>query len=150
MIVFAGAVPGLQAALLRASPDAAVMAGTLGIFLIFLELNRPGRILPGAFGLLLVLLAASALGGHGVELWPALLLLASTLVLLLNLVWRLPLWLLTVAVAGLCFGMRLLLRPGLDAQVHIPVAVCCGLVLGASGAFLSRVAVRARRAKRVN
>ena len=43
------------------SPDAAIVVLTMGVLLIYVELNRPGWILPGAAGLLATLFAGASL-----------------------------------------------------------------------------------------
>lgn len=128
------------------TPDAAVALGTAGICLGFLEFNRPGRILPGAAGLLLFLFACAALADAGLRPAAVLAIAGATAVLLANL-WRsLPLWTLAAATIALVLGLRFLVaRPG--APVHTPVAIVCGLLLGALSGALTRIAYRARRSK---
>ena len=129
------------------SPDGAVAVASLGLLLIYVELNRPGRILPASFGLLLLLLASGALFRLGMELPSALLLLAMVSVALLNLYRRLPLWLLLLGTGGWIVSLRFLVRPRGASFVHTPVALLCGGGLGLLSAFLTRIAYRARRAK---
>ncbi len=150
MILVFTAFSSSLGALAHLSPDAAILLATAGLCLIFLELNRPGSILPGAVGLLLVLLAASVLLRYPLQAWAEALMLLSTAILLGNL-WRsVPLWLLGFAALGLGAASRFLVSAGADRQVHMAVALPCGIAVGGLGAFLSRVAFRARRAKRVN
>ena len=134
-----------------ATPDGAVMLATLGLALIFFELNRPGRILPGAAGLLLTLLASSAVGRFGVRSWAVLLLVCCAATLLANLWRRLPLLCLVACTCVLGVGLRFLVASGSPAgssrQVSTPVAVLCGGLLGTASATLTRVAYRARRSK---
>ncbi len=47
------------------SPDAALLVLTLGLLLIYVELNRPGWIVSGAVGLLAVLFAVASLARAG-------------------------------------------------------------------------------------
>ncbi len=150
-------MPALAAAFLprlsslaHLSPDAAVLLATAGLCLIFLELNRPGLVLPGAGGLLVLLLAAAVLLRYPFRGWAIALLVLSTATLLGNLWRRLPLWMLGSATLGLAAAARFLVSPGADRQVHTAVALPCGVAIGGLGAALSRVALRARRAKRVN
>ena len=49
-------------ALAHLPPDGATFVLTLGMLLIYIELNRPGWIVTGALGLLAVLFAAASLG----------------------------------------------------------------------------------------
>ncbi len=148
-LLFALFLPSLRG-LRGASPDAAVVLAAVGVCLIFLELNRPGSILPGAVGLLLVLLAVSALSRSAIQPWALVLLLGSAGALLLNVWYKVQLWLLVLATLTLTAGIRFLVPPMGARGVHTPVALACGVAVGALGAFLSRVALRARRAKRVN
>ncbi len=123
----------------------AIVLGTLGICLGFVEFNRPGRILPGAVGLLLLLLACARLAAAGLRPTALLLLAAAVLVLLGNLLRSLPAWLLILAIAAIVTGLHRL--PANGAAVPFRVALPCGTVLGALAAALSRIAFRARRAK---
>ena len=132
------------------SPDGAVAMASLGLLLIFVELNRPGRILPASFGLLLVLLASGALFRFGLEPWSVLLLLAAGGLAVVNLYRCLPLSLLLVSAAGWVFALRFAVRPRGSVFVHTPVALACGGSLGILSAVLSRIAYRARRAKALN
>ena len=129
------------------TPDGAVAVATLGLCLVFLELNRPGRILPGAAGLLLTLLGMATLLRDGVEPPAALLLFCSCGVFLLNLWRRLPVWLLLSAIVLVIGSLRYLLPLDRPAAIRLPVAVACGSLLGLLSAWLTRVAYRARRAK---
>ena len=140
----------LFARLEHASPDAAVLLLTVGLALIAVELNRPGMILPGAGGLLVVLCGAYALQGEPLTAWALGLVLLAAGVLLANLYAKVPLPVLLLATGALAAGLRFLVGSPGQQQVHLGTAVVCGLSLGAAGAFLSRVALRARRAKRVN
>ena len=148
--VFAFGSSSLPLAIGTLSPDMAIVIATVGLCLIFLELNRPGRILPGALGLTLLLLAVAAILHH--PLWPAALagLLLASAILVAHL-WRpLPLWLSGATAIMLALSLRFLI-PG-DAKEHIatPIALTCGLLLGLLGTALSRIALRARRLKAVH
>lgn len=140
----------LEIMLAGISADGCVLLGTLGLCLIFFELNRPGRIIPGALGLLLVLFCVSVASRWQLQWWAIALLGLAFLLLLSNLWWRLALWPLAMAVLSLGFGFRFLLRPSAAGEVHLTTAVVCSLLLGVLGAFLSRMALRARRAKAVD
>ena len=133
--------------ILSLPPDLAVALACEGVCLIFVELNRPGRILPGALGLLLTLFGAASLLHHGVRPWAALVFLLCCLTLLLN--WWRSLPALVLACASLLgiVSLRFLLPPGSPVRIHTPVAILCAGLLGLLGAVLTRVACRARRAK---
>lgn len=139
--------------LLHCTPDATVGVLTLGIGLIFFECNRPGSILPGATGLLLVLLAAARLDTLPLTGWAVGLLTVGAAVLLLNLWYLLPWWLLGLATAGQCVALRFLVRlegGGAETPIHTWTALLCGGLIGVFAAMLSRIALRARRAKAVH
>ena len=127
------------------SLNQAILLGTLGLCLGFIEFNRPGRILPGAVGLLLFLFSCARLAHTGLRPGALLLLTAATLILLGNLLQSLPIWLLFLATAGLVAGLHLL--PAHGAPVPFRIALPCGGTLGTFGALLTRIAFRARRAK---
>lgn len=136
--------------LLHASPDAALLAGTCGLVLIALELNRPGRILPGSAGLLLVLFAIAILSQSPFEPWAVALVLVCFAILLANVWLRIAVWALVLTTAGLTVGLCYLLAPSAVRPIHPAVSIGCGLFLGTLLAVLSRIALRARRAKQVN
>jgi membrane-bound ClpP family serine protease len=131
------------------TPDSALLTATAGVCLIYLELNRPGLILPGSLGLLLTLLATAALLHHALTLWALVLLAASVLVLTLNLYRFLPLWLLLAAIVALTTSLRFLVAPA-EAPIHTIPALISGVLVGVLSATLSRIALRARRAKAIH
>ena len=130
--------------------NAAVLLATASLCLIALELNRPGLILPGALGLLLLLLAAAALLSRPLRLWAAGMLVLAVGGFALNLWKRLPAPVLALLIAAVPLGLRFLVRPPRAGGVHPAIAALCGLTLGLLGASLSRIAFRARRLKAVN
>ena len=123
----------------------AVLLGTLGICLGFIECNRPGRILPGAVGLLLFLFSCARLAHAGLHPAALLVLAVAILTLLGNLLRSLPAWVLMVATACLVAGLHLL--PSREAMIPFRIALPCGTILGGLSAVLTRIAFRARRAK---
>jgi len=137
-------IPPSAAALMQLSLDGSVLLFTLGILLIYVELNRPGSILPGAVGLLLALLAVTPLF-HQYLNPPAILALAAG-VLLLARGLRRSTTAITPVVATLCliFGLLFLVRQPANARVHAATAVPCGLLLGLGTTILTRIARRAR------
>lgn len=136
-------------ALTHLSPDAALLLLTLGLLLIYVELNRPGWILPGAVGLLLSLLSIPSLARF--DLQPAAVLLVGTATALLALNLVRPVHTLAAAAATLALVLgfaRLIHGPG-DARVHVVTAILCGLILGVGTSVLTAIARRARTNKRV-
>lgn len=131
-----------------ATPDAAVGVLCTGVLLLFAECNLPGAILPGSLGLLLVLS-----GIYGLSLLPLrplaiLALFASAILLALSA--RIPLRGIVAGAgtSGLVYSLWTLIDRGRSvSQVHPPVAICFGLLLGISASLLGRVAVQASRNK---
>ncbi len=129
------------------SADGAVALATLGVLLVFFELNRPGRIWAGSLGLLLFLLAAATLLGMELRSWAVWSLGLAAAPFLWNLYRRVPLPLLLLATLACIVGLRGLVQPAATSPVNIPTALGAGTVLGTASAALSRIAYRARRAK---
>ena len=131
------------------SPDAALVVFTCGVLLIYLELNRPGTILPGSCGLLLVLLAIAALRAFPPDSVGLVLLLGASCLLLFSVRRKLPIVLEAIALLALICGFyRIGRTPGAKLPYfHLALAAICGLLIGASSLSLSRVARRARRNK---
>ena len=131
-------------ALMQLSPDSSVLLFTCGILLIYVELNRPGSILPGAVGLLLALLSVAPLFHQ--HLNPAAILAIAIGILLLARSLRRSTTAITPVIATLCliFGALFLVRQPINARVHIATAVPCGLLLGLGTTILTRIARRAR------
>lgn len=132
---------------MHVDPSGAVLAASIGICLILLEFNRPGRILPGAFGLLVTLLATSYLLTMGVQMWAVLLLAGCIAVYLGNLWVTLPFWLLGLATITCVAGLRFLVPGQNGVVVSLWVAIVCGGMLGGISSALTRIAHRARRSK---
>jgi len=139
-------VSGLDLAVHGLSPNAAVLLLTAGTLLIYLELNRPGSILPGALGLLSSLLAIYALARGPLHPIALILLLSAIALLSLDLVRPTPIPVAVAATLALILGLRCLL-PNPGQPLALSVAVVCGLVLGISTSVLTRIARRARANK---
>jgi membrane-bound serine protease (ClpP class) len=128
-------------------PDMALLVLTLGLLLIYVELNRPGWIVSGAVGLLAVLFAVASLGR--MEWSAAAMALVGTGVALLavDLRWRTQ-WIVSVAATlALVLGFAYLVRGPVEMRIHTATAVGCGLVLGGCTSILTRIARRARTNK---
>lgn len=134
---------------LLAHPNCAVLVLFVGILLMYVECNRPGRVVPGCVGLLLVLCAGREIGqyplrGIGVEL---LVLGFGALVAGIFLPGRLV-W--GVASAGLfSLGLVWLIQPFGSAHVHPAMAFVVGAGFAGVTLWLAGVALTARRNKRV-
>jgi membrane-bound serine protease (ClpP class) len=114
---------------------------TAGLLLVYWELNRPGLILPGALGLAASLIALASLIHHGNSVATVFIL---TAVLLLGLDLLRPTHRLVVIAAVVALTL------GFFSITPNPVAVLCGILLGAGTGTLTRIAHRARANKRVN
>ena len=128
------------------SLNAAIIALTLGIALIALELNRPGLILPGASGLLLALLSAASLARHHPRPWAAFLLLAAAALMLLQLRLALAPYTAIPTSLALIAGFEWL-TPLTSPPIHAWTAILCGITLGTGITVLTRIARRARQNK---
>ena len=135
-------------ALLQNSPDYLVLLSVLGILLIYVELNRPGLVLPGAIGLTLVLLCSSVILTMSWR-WAGIALLGLAVVMqAFALRQRLPQWAALIAGISAYFGCRGLLAqaPG-HVRISFPVALLTGLILGPGTSVLTEIARRARANK---
>lgn len=129
------------------SPDVAIIALTLGLALIALELNRPGLILPGVCGLLLSLLSAASLLAHHAS--PATALFAAAILGTLVLcAWKRVSWFLAIATTFsliIFIGQLVPAVPG--PEISAWTAILCGITLGTGITVLTRIARRARQNK---
>ncbi len=129
------------------SGDAALGILSAGLLLIVLECNRPGKILPGALGLLLFLIGADELSRNSIPP-PTLWLLCCGSLSILLLWWR-PLFGFPAALGSVCLTVGLASLAKLPSrQISLPWAIGCGLTLGVLSSWLMLIAGRARRAKR--
>ncbi len=122
-----------------ATPDHALLLLTVGVLLIYLELNRPGWIVPGALGLLATLLALAALGRSGVQPVAAVLCLTAVALLAISLRKPVPFAVTAAATLALTLGLA-----QLNPSIHALIAVPSGLLLGVGTSVLTRIARRAR------
>jgi membrane-bound serine protease (ClpP class) len=137
----------VAATLAHLGPDAAVLLLTLGLLLVYTELNRPGWILPGTLGLLLVLLAAASLLRLELSAAALVLLATAAALLLIGLLRPTPPAVALAATLALVLGLyRLVLGPA-PRHVHGGTAIVCGLLLGSGTSVLTRIACRARANK---
>lgn len=134
----------MNVALLPLSPDAALLVFTLGIGLIYLELNRPGSILPGAIGLLLALLALAPLFHQQLSPVAVFLILFGIALLAYGLRRTTHVLIESTAIVCLVFGMLQLVSGPPHQRIHALAAVPCALALGVGTAYLTRIARRAR------
>ena len=124
--------------------NASILVTSAGLLLLYVECNRPGRVIPGVVGLLLLLLGLHSLSQ--LPLRPGAIFLVTLAFALLALTLRgtAPwLWLLAGTALLSCGLARLPAR-----QAWSPPAALCGLVLGSVTGWLATIAGRARRSKR--
>jgi membrane-bound serine protease (ClpP class) len=132
--------------MLSLPPDAALLLLTLGIALIYIELNRPGSILPGALGLLATLLSIAAIANHHPALPAVILCLTAIALLALDLARPTHFLVALGATLALVLGFSRLLH----GSIHLWVSVPCGILLGVGTSLLTRIARRARANKAVD
>ena len=129
------------------SPDQAVLLAVAGVLLIYVELNRPGLILPGALGLLILLLALSSLLSLRLNRIGVVLLAASFCVQMFSLR-RHMVWISSATAGfGVFAGCHLLLVADQPAKIHLPEAAVAGVLLGPGTSLLTAIARRARTNK---
>jgi membrane-bound serine protease (ClpP class) len=137
----------MVAAAAHMSSNAAILLLTLGVLLIYAEINRPGWILPGALGMLLGLLSVASLLRCDLSHAAAALLGTALSLLLLDLLRPTPLLVAVSATLAMVLGLdRLVVGPA-PQRVDTAVAVLCGLLLGGGTSWLTRIARRARANK---
>ena len=130
------------------NPDLCVLLLTLGALLIYLEINTPGAVVPGAAGVLLVLLAAYALHLLPLTSVGIALCLLSGLLLLSEARFRAHGMLASAGVLTLVFGLATLVNgPIPQLQVEWATAIGAGLGFGGVTAALIVLGLEARRAK---
>jgi membrane-bound ClpP family serine protease len=128
--------------LLILAPNEAILLLSLGIALLYVELNRPGWIVPGMVGLLATLLALASLYETGIRSDGAMLLLAGLAIEVFSLRRVVPHTAHLAAVAATSVGL------GFLAKGEQPrLGLVCGLILGTGTWYLVRIAHRARRNK---
>lgn len=127
--------------------DPAILLLTIGLLLIYYELNRPGSVLPGAAGLLGTLLAIDSLTHLPLNRPAVVLLFTGILLLSLGLIRPTGIAVALAATLSLTFGLYRLTGTGLT---HTVTSIGCGLVLGGVTSLLTRIARRARANKAVD
>jgi membrane-bound serine protease (ClpP class) len=145
--VVAGTAVLALRALVNLPPDGAIVVLTLGLLLIYVELNRPGWIVTGALGLLAVLFAAASLGRLELNAGAFTLVCTAAALMVLDLLRRTPPMVAVAATLALVLGLdHLVAGPG-ALRIHTVTAVLCGVILGAGTSILTRIARRARTNK---
>ena len=137
------------------NPDVAVSLLIAGIFLVYLEFNVPGTVIPGALGTLFAMLAIYGL--VHVPLRPAALLIlaAGLTLLLLHLQFerlKLPIrfFAILAGTVAIIFGLSTLVAgPNAALHVHIVTAVVAGTLFSGVTLSLAWIALLARRNKAI-
>ena len=127
------------------TPAAALVVFTVGLLLTYVELNRPGRVIPGALGLLLTLLAGARLSQTHPRAGAVVLLSIGAALLGVDLMEATGRAVPLAATVMLVFGFRLLVWPAMGWMV----CILCGVALGGVTAALTRLARRARENKAI-
>ncbi len=130
------------------NPDLSILLLTLGFLLVYLEINTPGTVVPGAAGVLLILLAAYALLMLPLSATGIVLCMAAALLLLLEAQFPAHGVLACTGIIALVLGLGTLVQGPLpQLQVSWPVAIGAGLGFGGVTAALIVLGFEARRAK---
>lgn len=131
-----------------ANPDLAVLVMVLGLLLIYLELNIPGTIVPGALGVLLVTLALFGFNLLPIHLTAVFLLLAGLALFILEAKFPSHGALALAGTLSLIVGLATLVDgPIPEQRVHISTAIAAGLGFGGISFVLAWLALKARRSK---
>ena len=129
-------------------PNLAVLLLAAGVLLIYLEFNVPGTIVPGAVGVLLVLLALFALNLLPLRYASVALLLVAMLLIVLEAKYGGHGALALTGIGALIFGLLTLVdTPVHELRVHPGTAAAVGIALGGITLFLAIIAMRSRRLK---
>ena len=140
-----GAAQTLRA---TANPDFVLIVLVAGVLCVYTEFLRPGAIVPGATGSVLVLLSAAALARFSLDWHAAPLLGAGLLAYLVEA--RFPLlgvWAVSGAVSMTAGWMLLVRNTAGQPPIHSFTAIAATLPLAAITTWLVTIALRARRNK---
>ena len=130
-----------------ANPDLAVLLLIVGILLIYLEFNVPGTVVPGALGVLCLLLALFAFNLLPIRHTAVLLLLAALVLILLEVKFSSHGVLALAGTTSLIFGLLTLVDGPPEMRVHPATAIAAGLTFGTITFALAYLGFRARRNK---
>jgi membrane-bound serine protease (ClpP class) len=131
-------------------PNLAVLALMVGGLLIYVEFNTPGTIIPGTLGTILVLLALFGLNLLPVRYTAVMLLAAAFVLLILEAKFASHGVLAAAGIVSMVIGaLTLVDGPIPELRVHPATAISTGLAFGLITVVLLRLALRARRSKRL-
>lgn len=133
-----------------AIPDIAALALVIGVLLIYLEFNVPGKVLPGALGTLSIALGFFGLSQSPIRYTSALLLLGGIALLVLEARFRFYGVLALTGAISFIFGLSTLVKNSSTGQhVHRSTAIVLGAIFSTATLTLSSIAIRARRNKAI-
>ncbi|MEO7027864.1 MAG: NfeD family protein [Acidobacteriaceae bacterium] len=141
--------PSLRESLLTrlANPDLAVLLLIMGVLLVYLEFHVPGTVVPGALGVLCLLLALFAFNLLPIRHTAVLLLIAALALILLEVKFSSHGLLAFVGTLALIFGLLTLVDGPPELRVHTATALAAGLTFGAITFVLAWLGLKARRNK---
>jgi len=141
--------PSLRESLLTrlANPDIAVLLLIVGLLLVYLEFNVPGTVVPGALGVLCVLLALFAFNLLPIRHTSVLLLIAALALILLEVKFSSHGLLALAGTLCVIFGLLTLVDGPPELRVHTSTAIAAGLSFGAITFVLAWLGLKARRNK---
>jgi membrane-bound ClpP family serine protease len=134
---------------LLSNPNEALAVLFVGILLIYVECNRPGRVVPGCAGLLLALCGGYGMGRFPMQGLGVLLILLGLGALVAGIFLPVRLGWGILAAGLLSAGLYRLIQPFVSAHVHPATAIVVGVGFSAVTLWLSVIALTARRNKRV-
>ena len=147
-VVVAATKPQEELLLTLMNPDLSVLLLTLGLLLIYLEVNTPGTVVPGAAGVLLVLLAFFALHMLPLNALGVFLCVIAVLFLMLEARYSTHGLLATAGILSLVVGLGILVDGPLpQLQVAWGTAIGAGIGFGGVTATLMVLGLESRRAK---
>ena len=129
---------------LLSNPDLALLLILTGILLLYAEFNRPGTILFACLGTLFATLGVYALAEHSINR-PALALALISLALIPAGIRILPLTIIGAAI--LIYALRILIPE--NQPIHLTTAIFVSLTFSFVTLWLGRIALQARRNKRL-
>jgi membrane-bound serine protease (ClpP class) len=130
-----------------ADPDIAVLLLIMGVLLIYIEFHVPGTIVPGALGVLCVLLALFAFNMLPIRHTSVLLLIAAAALILLEVKFSSHGLLAIAGTISLIFGLLTLVDGPPELRVHVSTAIAAGLTFGVITFTLAYLGLKARRNK---
>jgi membrane-bound ClpP family serine protease len=131
---------------MRVGPSTAFLIFVFGIFLIYVECLRPGRVLPGLLGSVMTIAGGYWLWRNSPTIPGTLLIILAALLLITETLWDMYFIPGILGTISLGAGFSLLFSPG--RRITPSIAIPISIALGAFTTFLAFEAKRARRNKR--